>query len=147
MKICIAASEGGHMTEALYLRSAYADHDVFLITGANPRMSGFPYPIYMVPKFARNPLKLFEVIWKVFRAFRRERPSLVLSTGSEIALPVFLMARLFGAKTVFIETITRVENPSLTARLVYPFVDRFYVQNPETLKAFGPRAEYHGGIV
>jgi beta-1,4-N-acetylglucosaminyltransferase len=147
MKICIAASDGGHMTEALFLRPAYAGHEVFLITYANPRMGGLPFRICMVPKFDRNPLKLTAVLWKVFTAFRRERPKLVLSTGAEIAIPVFLMAKLFRAKTVFIETLTRVERPSLTARILYPFADRFYVQNPESLKSFGPRAEYHGGIV
>ena len=147
MNICIVASDGGHMTEALFLRPAYAGHDIFLITYANPRMGGLPFPIHMVSKFDRNPFKLIAVLWKVFSTFLRERPGMVLSTGAEIAIPVFLMAKLFRAKTVFIETLTRVEKPSLTARILYPFADRFYVQNPESLKSFGPKAEYHGGIV
>lgn len=135
------------MTEALFLSPAFAGHEVFLITCDNPRMDALPYVKYMVPQFDRNPLKIAIVLWKVLKAFRRERPRLVLSTGSEIAIPVFLMARFFRARTVFIETITRIESPSLTARILYPFADRFYVQNRESLKAFGPRAEYHGGIV
>ena len=135
------------MTEALFLGPAFANHEVFLITCNNPRMDGLPYRKYMVPQFDRNPLKLAVVFWGVLRAFLAERPKAVLSTGSEIAIPVFLVAKLFGARTIFIETITRVEAPSLTARLLYPFADKFYVQNAETLKAFGPRAEYHGGIV
>ncbi len=147
MKICIAASDGGHMTEALFLRPAFAEHEVFLITYANPRMGGLPFPICMVPKFDRNPLRVIPVLWKVLGAFWRERPKLVLSTGSEIAIPVFLAAKIFRARTVFIETLTRVEKPSLTARILYPFADKFYVQNGESLRSFGPRAEFHGGIV
>lgn len=147
MKICIAASEGGHMTEALFLRPAFDGNEVFLITMSNPRMGGLPYPMHMMPQFGRNPLYLLIVLWKVLRVFLRERPKLVLSTGSEIAIPVFMVAKLFRARTVFIETITRVEQPSLTARIVYPIVDRFYVQNKESLKHFGRKARFHGGIV
>jgi beta-1,4-N-acetylglucosaminyltransferase len=147
MKICIAASEGGHMTEALFLTPVFAGHEIFLITCQNPRMDELPYTKYMVPAFDRNPLQLAPVLWKVLRAFLAEKPKVIISTGSEIAIPVFLMAKLFRLHTVFIETITRVDRPSLTAKMLYPFADKFYVQNQESLKYFGPKAEYHGGII
>jgi UDP-N-acetylglucosamine:LPS N-acetylglucosamine transferase len=147
MKICIAASEGGHLTEAMYLESVFGAHDWFLISYRCPRVEALPHRKYMVPVFPENPLRILPCLRIVFRAFFKERPEVVLSTGSEIALPVFLAARIFGAKTVFIETLANFAKPSLTARLLYPFADRFFVQNRESLAAFGPRAEYHGAVV
>lgn len=147
LKICITASEGGHLTEALFLESVFGAHDWFLISYRCIRTEGLPYRKYMVPIFPVNPLAIIPALWTIFRAFLKEKPDVVISTGSEVAIPVFFVAKLFGAKTVFIETVTRFDNPTLTGRLLYPFSDRFFVQNRETLKAYGPRAEFHGAVV
>jgi hypothetical protein len=50
------------------------------------------------------------------------------------------LAKLAGIKTVFIESFTRVEEFSLSARLVLPFLDIVYVQWEE-LKAKYPKAK------
>lgn len=147
MKVCIAASEGGHLTEAMFLESAFGAYDWFLISYRCGRVEGLPHRKYMVPIFPVNPLAIVPALWIILRAFLKERPSVVISTGSEIAIPVFLAARLFRARTVFVETLTRFENATWTGRLLYPLCDKFYVQNPETLKAYGPRAEYHGAVL
>ena len=135
------------MTEALFLKSVFGKYPFFIVSYRYPRVESLPYPKYMVPLFTRNPLKIVPALWIVLAAFLRERPGVVISTGSEVAIPVFLVARLLGIKTVFIETIVAFEKPSLTGRLLYPLSDRFFVQNPETLKAYGPKAEYHGGVI
>src|SRR3954466_15593737 len=88
MKICITASEGGHLTEALYLKSVYDKYEFFVISYVNTRVANLPYRKYMVPLFARNVFKLVPTLWIVFRAFLRERPDVVISTGSEVAIPV-----------------------------------------------------------
>jgi beta-1,4-N-acetylglucosaminyltransferase len=147
MKVCIAASEGGHLTEALLLKSVFGKYDFFVISYACLRVDALPYRKYTMPTFSRNPFKILAMFWIAFWALVRERPQVVVSTGSEIAIPVFLFAKLFRMKTVFVETITAFENATLTARLLYPLADRFFVQNEESLRAFGPKAEFHGGVV
>lgn len=147
LNICIVTSEGGHLTEALFLESVFGAYDWFLISYRCTRIAAVPYRKYMVPIFPTNPLAILPALWTIIRAFLKERPKVVISTGSEIAIPVFLVAKLFGAKTVFIETITRFENATWTGRLLYPLSDKFYVQNPESLKAYGSRAEFHGTVI
>ena len=75
----------------------------------------------------------------------RERPRLVLSTGADVAVPICILARLLGARLVFIETAGELR-PSLSGRLVYPFADLFIVQWPEKLAAF-PRAVLARGLL
>lgn len=147
MKVCVVASEGGHLTEAMFLEPVFGVHDWFLISYRCPRVEAFPRRKYMLPIFPVSILAIFPALWIVWRAFLAERPRVVLSTGSEIALPVFLVAKLFRAKCVYIETVTRFGNATLTGRLLYRFSDRFFVQNPETLSAYGPKAEYHGAAL
>lgn len=146
VKLCIVASEGGHLTEALHLLSAYQGHDFFFISYRCPRVEALSYRRYMLPMWPDNLLLALPSLWLTLRALLKERPDAIVSTGSEIAIPAFVLAKLFGIKTVFIETITRFENATLTGRILYPLSDRFFVQNPESLKAYGPKAEYHGGV-
>lgn len=73
-----------------------------------------------LPNLIRN----FCLAWRVLR---RERPSLVLSSGAGVAVPFIILGKLFGFQTAFVESITRVEQLSLSARLVYPFLDALYV--------------------
>lgn len=85
----------------------------------------------------------FLLAWRVFR---REHPDVVISTGAGVAAPFIILARLMRIRSVYIESITRISELSLTGRLVYPFADRLLVQWEELAANHG-KAEYHGRIV
>lgn len=83
-----------------------------------------------------------------FRALiilRKAQPDLVVSTGASLAVPFILASKLLGIKTVFIESISRSSELSLTGRLVYNLADEFYVQWPECVKRY-PKAQYKGVV-
>lgn len=71
---------------------------------------------------------------------RRPRPDVILSTGAGVAVPFLILGKLLGCRTVFVESITRIETLSLSARLALPFLDVLYVHWPQ-LQARYPRAE------
>lgn len=79
------------------------------------------------------------------RLLVRLRPRAVVSTGAGVAVPFCYLARLTGARVVFIESFSRVTEPSLTARLVHPVAHRFFVQWPSLVERFR-KAEYEGAI-
>lgn len=72
----------------------------------------------------------------------RTRPDLVLCNGPGTCLPVVaaaFLARVLGAcggKVVFVESFCRVRSLSLTGRLLYPIVDRFFVHWGELRKTY-----------
>lgn len=78
------------------------------------------------------------------RIIRRLRPSVIMTTGSALAVPFSWVGRLFGARVVYIECSGRV-GISLTCRLVAPVVDRLYVQWPEVVPLLR-KARYSGSI-
>ena len=63
-----------------------------------------------------------------------------------MAFPFFLLGRLTGVKTVFIEVYDRIDNASLTARLCAPLSNSFLVQWEDQL-VFHPRAELIGRLM
>jgi beta-1,4-N-acetylglucosaminyltransferase len=72
----------------------------------------------------------------------RHRPAVVLTTGAAIAVPFVWLGRLFGTETIYVESVTRIESPSTTLRLVRPAASRVYVQWPElTERVRGARYE------
>jgi len=51
-----------------------------------------------------------------------------------------------GKKIVFIESLSRVKNPSLTGKFLYPISDLFLVQWKSLLKKYGSKAKYGGKV-
>jgi UDP-N-acetylglucosamine:LPS N-acetylglucosamine transferase len=102
---------------------------------------------YLVENIGNSPVRLLKALPTFMRALIRERPDVIVSTGSEIAIPFFYLAPLLGIKTLFIESWCRVETPSGTARLVYAVANRFFVQWEPLLAKFGSKAEYHGRML
>jgi UDP-N-acetylglucosamine:LPS N-acetylglucosamine transferase len=93
----------------------------------------------------RNVPNLVRNVWLALRVVPRLRPRVVLTTGAGVAVPFAWVARLLGARVVFVESLTRIDRPSLTYRLLRPAVSRTYVQWPELQDAI-PDARFCGTV-
>jgi beta-1,4-N-acetylglucosaminyltransferase len=147
MKIGLVCSHGGHLTELLYLLEAFEEHDIFFVTYENPRTKALPYKTYLLDNIGTNPLLMASAFPKIVKILRKEKPETIVSTGSEIAIPTFYVAKLMGIRTIFIESWCRVTTQSGTGKLVYPVSDQFLVQWPGLLRLYGPKARYVGAVV
>lgn len=133
------------MTELLELQSVWDKYEVFFITYHSQR--NIPNRVYTFDNLTKYPLKVVPMFFKVLAILRKERPAWVISDGAEIAIPVFFAAKLLGLKTMFIDSICRVNTPSFTGRIVYPLADVFFVQWPTLLSRYGSKARYEGGVL
>ena len=98
----------------------------------------------------RSVKNLFKNLLLSWRVLRTMRPDVIITTGSGVAVPFLWIARLLGIRTVFIESITRITELSLTARLIYPVVDQLLVQweeLAEKLSAKYPKVQFQGRII
>ena len=146
MKICLVCSHGGHLTEILHFKEAFEGHETFFITYDSARTRELERK-YLLRNIGKNPLLMTVALLSTFRILLKEKPALIISTGSEIAIPAFYLAKIFRIKTIFIETWTRVIQPSGTGRVVYPVSDVFLVQWERLLPEYGKKAKYEGAIV
>jgi UDP-N-acetylglucosamine transferase subunit ALG13 len=67
---------------------------------------------------SRDLLGAAHAAWLVNKALSEERFDLAVSTGSAIAATILPLARLRGVKTVYIESVSRVDGPSLSGRII-----------------------------
>jgi beta-1,4-N-acetylglucosaminyltransferase len=147
MKIAMVSSHGGHLTELRMLADALEEHDLFYVTYDSERTRHLDMDVHTVEHIGTNPVAMATAFGRMGQLFRQERPDLVISTGSEIAIPAFVVGKLLSATTIFVESWCRVTNQSATGRLVYPIADHFFVQWPQLLGEYGKKAEYQGAVV
>ncbi len=142
----MVSSSGGHLTEVRTLLPVFREHEHFYVLN-----EAIPLPADMQGRtfFIRHSERDWLTLVNVFEAMailRRERPDVLLSTGAGPIVPFALAAKLFRIPVVFIETMTRIHEPSLTGKLMYRLADRFFYQWP-TLAKFFPRGTYGGPLV
>ena len=147
MKLCIVSSCGGHLTEVRRLRPAYAIYEHFYILNDHAILPGDMQGQTYFIKHSERDWRFFVNLWEAFAILRRERPQVILSTGAGPAVPVAIVGRLlYSTKVIFVETLTSVRRPSLTARIMYYLAHRFFYQW-EGLARFFPRGTYGGLLV
>jgi len=93
----------------------------------------------------RSVKNLFRNAIVAWRVVRSARPRVMVTTGAGVAVPFAWIARLFGTSVVYVESLSRIEEPSLSYRLIAPIAERLYVQWPELARA-QPRARFVSNI-
>jgi beta-1,4-N-acetylglucosaminyltransferase len=131
--VLLVCSPGGHLFQMLCLEEAWSGLERTWVTLEAPDAEHLLADDRVV--FAHGPTNrsiraLLANLRLAWRLVREERPDAILSTGAALALPFFLVGRLFGAKLVYVESLTRTTGLSLTGRLVYPLAGAFFVQWP-----------------
>lgn len=147
MKIALVCSHGGHLTELDLLSEAFEGHETFFITYRGVRAEALEEPKHLVEPIGTSPVRMAEAFYKIGRVFLRERPDVLVSTGSEIAIPAFVWASLLGVESIYIESWCRVHELSATGKIVYPLSDLFLIQWPELLEKVGDDARYEGTVL
>ena len=125
---------------------AFEGHETFFITYDSARTRGLERK-YLLRNIGTNPLVMAQAFLAMLRILLREKPKLIVSTGAEIAIPAFYLARILRIKTIFIESWTRVDRPTGTGKIVYPVSDVFLVQWERLLSKYGKKAKYEGAIL
>ena len=148
MKICIISSCGGHLTEVRCLKDVYANFEHFYVINDQLKL-----PEDMLDKtiFIRHAERNWLVLvnfWEAWKVLRQYKPDVILSTGAGPVVPFAFLARLFFRKTkiIFLETITRIDEPSMTGKIMYKLAHDFYYQWEELAKYF-PKGKYCGPLI
>jgi beta-1,4-N-acetylglucosaminyltransferase len=149
VKVGLVSSAGGHLTETLQLLEAFEGEEIFFVTWHSSRDEDVKKMAtsYFTNSFGNSPVKLLMSLPWAWGILNEERPDVIVSLGAEIALPFFYLGKLLGIKTIFIESVCRVEGLSKTGKLVYSVSDVFLVQWPELLKYCGNKAQYKGAVI
>jgi len=130
----------------LHLMEAFEGHETFFITYDCARTRRLECR-YRLRNIGKNPFLMAYTFLLTIKILLIEQPRLIVSTGSEIAIPAFYLAKLLRIKTIFIESWTRVDRPTGTGKIVYLVSDVFLVQWERLLAKYGSKARYEGAIL
>ncbi len=149
LRVCLAASAGGHLTQLLKVAHGCTGYDVFAVTTSDVvrnRLQEYGR-VYVVGECNReHPLRAACVLLRSIAILLRERPDVVLSTGAAPGCMACFLGKLMGAKVVWADSITNVKRLSLSGRLIRPFADLFLVQWPDLVERY-PGVEYVGAVI
>jgi UDP-N-acetylglucosamine:LPS N-acetylglucosamine transferase len=148
-KVLLVGSSGGHLAQLVALRPWYDERERAWVTfdtlDARSQLDG-ERVFWAAHPTTRNIPNLVRNLFLAFRLLPRERPDVVVSTGAGVAVPFFVVARLLGIRTVYVEVYDRLDSRTLTARLCSPFTDLFCVQWEEQ-RALYPNATVIGQLL
>jgi UDP-N-acetylglucosamine:LPS N-acetylglucosamine transferase len=69
-----------------------------------------------------------------WRILRHDRPDLLVSAGTGVAIGFFLAAKVRGVPALWLETLNVVTEPGLASRMCSRLAARVLVQRPEQLR-------------
>jgi len=145
-RILAVASSGGHWVQLRRMRPAFDGHDVaYLTTNRGHRPEVGEARFYAVRDGNRwSKLALIVSALQIGAVIVRERPQVLVSTGAAPGYLALRLARLLGARTVWIDSVANVDELSLSGRLASEKADLCLTQWPHLAR--GPVA-YRGSVL
>lgn len=164
--VMFACNQGGHFSQMMALNELFGKYDSVLVTDnvhaskektpALKKISSIEYMLAIAEDRKKQKENHSGRIYKTKsyiksfficqRIWKKYRPKVIISTGSNIAVPLFWVGKLYGSKLIFIETRAKVYARSLTGILVRRIADKIFVQWPEMKKLY-PESHYCGTLV
>lgn len=145
--ILAVSSGGGHWVQMRRLAPAFNGAEVhYATTDASASDLIEKAQLHIYPDANKDtPVRLalcvIRLAWIVFRL----RPQVVVSTGAAGGFLAIRIARLIGARTMFIDSIANARELSISARLSMGVADRVLSQWPGVAALTG--AEYRGAVI
>ena len=134
VELLLVCSPGGHLLQLVSLRDVWAAYDRAWVTldksDVRSLLAGERVVLAYGPT-NRSLKNLLRNLLLSVRVLRRLQPRAIVTTGAGVAVPFAWIGRLQGARVVYLESLTRIDSPSLSCRLIAPAAERIYVQWPE----------------
>lgn len=146
-RVLAVASGGGHWSELMRIREAFADCDVAYVSVKEMyRDDVAPQRFYAIPDVSR--LQRWSIVSALVRLtwiLLRERPAVLVTTGSAPGMLALRLAKLLGARTVWIDSVANVEEMSLSGCKARGAADLWLTQWPHLARPQGPH--YRGSVL
>ena len=143
-RLCLVSSSGGHWEQLQKLQPLIDRYEGFLVTEKTQFPAKARY--FMLQTDLKDKLMIPKMLVNSARALGiwiKERPDFVITTGTMVAYPFYLLAVLFHKQFVFIETFGRADMPTVAGKKMEKHADLFIVQWESQMKHY-KKAVYGG---
>jgi UDP-N-acetylglucosamine:LPS N-acetylglucosamine transferase len=139
-KILAVSSGGGHWVELIRVAPVFKGHNVaFATVDSSYRSEAGSARFYTFRDVTRwDKLRWAQTISKLIWILLRERPDVVISTGALPGYFALRLAKLFGARTIWLDSIANVEELSMSGQKIGKHADLWLTQWPHLAGSNGP---------
>lgn len=139
--VLAVSSGGGHWDELMLLRDGFENYDVRFVTTSKDIADVNGVELFSkIPDCNQNQLiRSFLCFICALWIVARLRPRVVISTGAAPGFFCILAGRLFGARTLWIDSIANSEELSMCGQLSRTVAHECWTQWPHLAGTNGPR--------
>lgn len=130
MKILAVSSIGGHWIQLLRLMPAFEGAEVeFMTTKQNFSTMVEGKKFYTISDGSRwNKYGLVKSFFSIVSIVRSSKPDVIITTGAAPGLMAIFVGRLFGVKTIWVDSIANCEKISMSGKIATKMADIVYTQ-------------------
>ena len=145
---------GGHTTRGVILSNQIEAEKFFIVpweSEVTKQKVGNNYFSVLSPRFRSKDSRVMTILRTLFLFIHSLlilfyiRPHIVISTGSGLTIPPFLLAAFFRIKTIYVESPSRVYYPSLAGKMLIGKTSLWLSSWPELAERY-EGIEYRGMI-
>ena len=146
-RLLALASAGGHWSQLMLMRPAFADAEVFYASTMKGAGDLYALERYRaVPDCNRNErVKIVACAAAILWLMIRVRPHVVVTTGALPGLIALAIGKFFGAKTVWIDSVANSFELSMAGASAHKYAAVWLSQWPEVAETTG--AGYQGSVL
>jgi len=146
-RVLAIASGGGHWVQLLRLRPAFEGSHVVYCSVHGAYAEQVPeHRFYAIKDVSRrNPFGFAVVFFQLLKLFIRERPQVVVTTGSAPTLIALLLCKIFRARSLWIDSIANCEQLSTSGHNAIRLATKCISQWPQIARSNG--LDYWGSIL
>lgn len=154
MRVLFVLGSGGHTARGIILSNQIMAEKYFMVpweSEVTKQKVGSNYFSVLSPRFRAKDNRIMTVLRTLFLFLHSflillyVRPRVLISTGSGLTIPPFLIASFFRIKTIYIESPSRVYYPSIAGKLLIGKTDLWLSSWPELAERY-EGVEYRGMI-
>ena len=151
-KVMFVSSCGGHLSELLQFEPIFNKYETIIVTEKtestlklkekyNLKYVAYGSKQYMYKYIFIFPYNIIRAIYLILK----HKPKVIITTGAHTGGIFVTVGKIFGKKTIYIESMAKVKELSKTGKFVYNKVDKFYVQWEDLCKKYS-KCEYIGRL-
>jgi hypothetical protein len=147
-RVLLVSSSGGVLLDLLALKPWWSRHEVSWVAvhaEDTATLLAGQRVHWEREQSASSPLGVLGAVLRSLRILRRERPDVIVSAGTGVAVGVFLAARLLRIPALWLETFNIVGVPGSASKLCGRLAAAVLVQRP-SLVGTRPRAVLIGEL-
>ncbi|MCM2476295.1 glucuronosyltransferase [Rhizobium sp. CG5] len=147
LRVLAVSSGGGHWEQLMLVVASFEGaHVAFANTIDGLAEKSGVSPAYLVADCNRD--KIFATVQcalGIFRIIHQEKPDVIISTGAAPGILALAIGKVFGARTIWLDSVANSERLSLSGKFAGKIADLWLTQWRHLATDNGPK--YYGSVL